>query len=113
MALHSTLLDTPLDLFMVMAEALLTMILDALLDLSTVGQATELLEMAEALDVALEVLETTGPEGPGASAALEPQAGTAVLRSTAGSSTTRPRQSFQNSTAAPGPSTGSRRRPST
>ena len=123
MALHSTLLDTPLDLFMVMLEALLATILDTLLDLSMVIQVTVPLEadevlvtflaMEEALDEAPELLETTVPEGPGASAALASRAGTAASRSTAGSSTIRPRRSFRSSTAAPGPSTGSRRRPST
>ena len=102
-----------------------SMLLDTLLDLPMVIQVTVPLEAEEAqedhlvmatflvTEEALEVLETTAPEGPGASAALEPRAGTAALRSTAGSSTIRPRQSFRSSTAAPGPSTGSRRRPST
>ena len=78
MALHSTLLDTPPDLFM---------LLDTLLDLFTVILATVLLEVEEALDEAPELLATTVPEGLGASAALEARAATAASRSTAASST--------------------------
>ena len=78
MALHSPLLDTLLDLLMLLC---------ALMDLFTVILVTVPLEVEEALDEAPELLATTVPEGLGASAALEARAATAASRSTAASST--------------------------